>query len=421
MQRTGSIMTALFFILLLGLSAYAAEKTLGFYKSLFERETSKIEAADRTARKTALSTYGKNLAEAKEALQNRGDLDGTIAANDEIKRFEKEKTGPPPALDGYPPLLVRIQKEYQDALLAVERGTSKNTLDLIKRYLVPLEGLKKGLVQLGQIAEAQKVAVEIKRVTFISGAIAAAQPAEDPSPIKPPEEPSTRLSASIRQGLVLHYSFDKDENGKVFDRSRRKHHGALAGSVSYEGSIKGKGIKTSSKDTYVICDSSDLKLDGWRHLTVSAWVKLSRYATYGHLVNRGKEGTGGAFSLSVGGVYGGKPYDCGFSVMLGQKTSVRVKVKRFADLSRWYHVAGVYDGRTVKYYVDSKEVGSEDVPEELRNKPIKEDSGMDLIIGKSATRRSWHDTHINGMIDEVMIFDHALPDTRIRQIYNSQK
>ena len=182
MQRTGSIMPAFVFILLLGLSAYAAEKTLGSYKSLFERETSKIEAADRTSRKTALSTYGKNLAEAKEALQNRGDLDGTIAANDEIKRFEKERTGPPPALEGYPPLLVRIQKEYHGASLEAEQLKSKNTVYLIKRYLVPLEGLKKQLVRQGEFGEAQKVSGEMKRVEFILAELESRMPMPEVKP-----------------------------------------------------------------------------------------------------------------------------------------------------------------------------------------------------------------------------------------------
>ena len=220
---------------------------------------------------------------------------------------------------------------------------------------------------------------------------------------------------------VLHYSFDRDENGKVVDSSGRRHHGTIAGGVSYEGAVKGKGIKTSSRDTYVICTSPELKFDGWRQLTVSAWVKLSSYATYGHLVNRGNEVASGAFSISVGGVYGGKPYDCVFSVGLGEKKSVKVDVKRFAALNQWYHVAGVYDGKTVKYYVNGKEAASADVPDALANKPIKEDSGMDLLIGKSGTHRSWYDTHINGMIDEVMIFDQALTESQIRQRYNSQK
>ena len=63
-------------------------------------------------------------------------------------------------------------------------------------------------------------------------------------------------------GPVLHYTFDRDENGKVLDKGRRGLHGVIAGPVRYQDSIKGKGIKTSSRDTYVICRSKNLSLDG---------------------------------------------------------------------------------------------------------------------------------------------------------------
>jgi hypothetical protein len=228
------------------------------------------------------------------------------------------------------------------------------------------------------------------------------------------------LRGSLSGRPVLHYSFDRDEGGRVIDQSGHGHDGTAHG-LKYEEAVRGQGIRTSSRGTYVICDSPALSCNGWRQLTVSAWVKLSRHTTYGHVVNRGKEGKSGAFGISVGGVYGAKPYDCGFSVRLGEKKSARVGVKRFADLKQWYHVAGVYDGRTVKYYVNGAEIGSADVPAELRNARIKEDKGVALVIGKSAGRPSWSDTHINGVIDEVMLFDHALTEGQIRHAYNARR
>ena len=125
--------------------------------------------------------------------------------------------------------------------------------------------------------------------------------------------------------------------------------------------------------------------------------------------------------MSVGGVYGGKPYDCGFSVKLDSNKSASVRMNRFAQLNKWYHIAGVYDGRTVKYYVNGEEAGSFDVPAGLKNKPLKESGATDLVIGRSAVNRKWSDTHINGMIDEVMLFNRALTQPAIKQIYNSQK
>ena len=408
MQRTGSIMPAFVFILLLGLSAYAAEKTLGSYKSLFERETSKIEAADRTSRKTALSTYGKNLAEAKEALQNRGDLDGTIAANDEIKRFEKERTGPPPALEGYPPLLVRIQKEYQSALLAVERGTSKSTLHLIERYLVPLGGLKKGLVQRGQIAEAQKVAAEIKRVTFISGAIAAAQPAEDPSPIKPPEAPSTRLSASLRKDLVLHYSFDRDGGDMVSDRSEKGNHGTVHNSKWTSTGRVGGGYEFAGPAQYIgVEDHRSMDLPA--EMSIAAWVKVTR-AGHGDVVcAKGYGGGGESWVLDI--------CNGSFRYVRRQQDGasyVHATSTQKIQIGVWYHVVGIADGKRLRIAVNATETIGQ-----VYSGPF-DTNDHKVSIGSRQRSQGAYDMYLLGTIDEVMIFNRPLSAREIKKMHDSR-
>ncbi|MBT3296833.1 MAG: LamG domain-containing protein [Verrucomicrobia bacterium] len=219
---------------------------------------------------------------------------------------------------------------------------------------------------------------------------------------------------------ILHYSFDRDEGNRVTDQSGHGHDG-VAHRVGYEESIKGKGIRTSSSDSYVTCASPDLSLDGWRQLTVATWFKVSSYATYGRIFNRGNVEKGGAFSITVGGTYGGKPQKSVFSVRLNDGKSVAVRLDRFAELNKWYHIAGVYDGRTAKYYINGEVAGTTDVSDDARNATVAEPPGVDLMVGKCSVRRSWRDTHINGMLDEVMIFDRALNDTQVRQLYSSPK
>jgi hypothetical protein len=233
----------------------------------------------------------------------------------------------------------------------------------------------------------------------------------------------TRISVSTA-GLagrpVLHYSFDRDEGNRVTDQSGHGHDGVAHG-VGYEDSIIGKGIRTSSSDHYVICASPDLSLDGWRQLTVATWFKVSRFATYGRILNRGNVEKGGAFGLTVGGTYSGKPQKSAFSVRLGDGKSVVVRLDRFAELNKWYHIAGVYDGRSAKYYINGEVAGMTEVADDARNGVIAEPPGVDLMVGKCSVRRPWHDTHINGMLDEVMIFDRALSEAQVRQLYRSPK
>ena len=231
----------------------------------------------------------------------------------------------------------------------------------------------------------------------------------------------TLFSNEATGGAVLHYSFDRDKDGKIIDQSGNHHHGTVVGNVQHVDSFKGQAIRTRNKDTYVVASASGLSPDGWRQLTVSAWVNLSAYSSYGRVINRGNAARSGAFELSVGGVYGGKPCDGRFGVDLGGDKPVRIRVRRFADLNQWHHIAGVYDGRTVKYYVDGAEIGSKDIPDELRNKPIVEAKGMDLVIGKCGTHRTWSNSHINGMMDEILIYKRALTAPQIEALYKSEK
>ncbi len=85
------------------------------------------------------------------------------------------------------------------------------------------------------------------------------------------------VRGDVSGGLVLHYSFDDVDGSLVTDGSGRSHDGTGHG-VAYVKSIKGNGVRISSSSTYVICDSPDLSFDGWRQLTVAAWLFLLLYS-----------------------------------------------------------------------------------------------------------------------------------------------
>jgi hypothetical protein len=227
------------------------------------------------------------------------------------------------------------------------------------------------------------------------------------------------VSTDVQGGPVLYYSFDDDRDEQVIDKSGYNLHGRLSGGTPHVQGVSGKGIQTSSKNTYAICDTPGLRFDEMRQLTVSAWVKMSRYATYGNVVGHGNNGVAGAFGISVGGTYGGKPYDGSFSVRLGDGKGVSVRPPRFIELNKWCHIAGVYDGRTVTFYANGDLVGTEDVPREQWHSPLSPQPGADLIIGRSCGRPTWLDTHINGVIDEIMIFDRALSANEVQRLYTS--
>ena len=70
----------------------------------------------------------------------------------------------------------------------------------------------------------------------------------------------------------------------------------------------------------------------------------------------------------------------------------------------WYHLAGSYDGKDLKLYLNGKLVGSEST--------AVASGSMDTCIGCHPTPTNWW----NGMIDEVAVFDIALAEEEINNI-----
>lgn len=78
---------------------------------------------------------------------------------------------------------------------------------------------------------------------------------------------------------------------------------------------------------------------------------------------------------------------------------------------QWYHVVGTYDGATIKIFVNGVLQNSQALVTTIGN------NAYALYLGENSqqTGRNW-----NGDIDEVMIFDRALPDTEVLSMYNNE-
>jgi len=74
-------------------------------------------------------------------------------------------------------------------------------------------------------------------------------------------------------------------------------------------------------------------------------------------------------------------------------------------LGRWVHLAGTFDGQTMRIYVDGEECGSMDRPG-----PVNPND-FNLCLGSFAED---HAAHFTGLLDEVKLYDRALSAEQIR-------
>ena len=113
--------------------------------------------------------------------------------------------------------------------------------------------------------------------------------------------------------------------------------------------------------------------------------------------------------------------DALFGVTLQGGKSVYVRVPKFVEPGKWTHLVGTFNGREVAYYANGKLIGSEEVPPELRNLPIQEGQQAALFAGKCSTRRTWYDTHFNGVIDEIRIDTRAWSADEVAATYEDMQ
>ncbi|MCX6865395.1 MAG: LamG domain-containing protein [Verrucomicrobia bacterium] len=218
----------------------------------------------------------------------------------------------------------------------------------------------------------------------------------------------------LRKALVLYYSFDRDEGGKVTDESGKGNAGEVKDA---KWTSKGKvgGAYEMDGRSSQIESIRNVEIEGSKPRTLAAWIRCDDLPVGKTAVPVGFGRSncyadpfcsGTLFAIGVHCVGGTKTIG-----MWGVNQSDVWSATPFSA-GRWYHAAATFDGKTVRFYLDGKLDVSKEVPVNTATSP--------LAIG-----RIWGDypdrARFVGTVDEVMVFGRALTEEEIRQIYDTQK
>jgi rhamnogalacturonyl hydrolase YesR len=231
-------------------------------------------------------------------------------------------------------------------------------------------------------------------VNFEDFAILAGQWLDQYVEVIPPTDPGTA-------NLIAYWSLDGNANdltGNGYD--------ALAGStVVFDQGHTGQSACFDGTDyqSYLYCqNSTGMHLD--QGATVSAWVKSTGLVdSYASVITKGvqawrliRNNNAGSISFHFNSAFSGEyQANGGTSVVDGQ----------------WHHLAGVYDGSTVRLYVDGQLDASGYAG------PVRTTSDL-VYIGSRVGRLT--DRNWNGWIDEVRIYNTALSEAHILYLAQAQ-
>jgi len=204
--------------------------------------------------------------------------------------------------------------------------------------------------------------------------------------------------------LIAYFPFDEHYN----DESCSHRPGVSAGGVTITSSTSILGSSAYfSGNAKVTVDL--FRGYGWgNQFTVSVWFKRTgEWGNYQGIVSNGYY-SGGSWEIRMGRENSGQML--GGGVVTSDSSTTWDYSQLIASQNQWHHVAMVYDGTQLNFYLDNvRQTGNELccsgdlIP---RDKP--------LIIGASETGEYFY-----GYIDELKIFSRALNSSEISEIYES--
>lgn len=217
-------------------------------------------------------------------------------------------------------------------------------------------------------------------------------------------------SSSAIDGLVGAWLFNEGSGNTAIDSSGNKHDGEFVGNATLETNGKyGSALSCDGTEAYVMVpDHEDLEFDG--DFSIACWIQNEQPpSSASSFVTKGYDKPGDA-----GG--NAKPWYLVYFLTEGtvdmflrdtNDTNSRAQGTTPVNDGEWHHIVAMKAGNQVKVYIDGEEDASADAVDATYG---ENDQPLVFMVH--------HHRWINGLLDEVVIFDKALSEGEIDLIMN---
>jgi hypothetical protein len=205
--------------------------------------------------------------------------------------------------------------------------------------------------------------------------------------------------------LIAAWPMDEGEGEEIHDASGNGHTGEFLGNPEWDDGRFGTGIRFHGSPDHIEVPDPDHKLTP-KNITLVAWINLDnitgnhsileQYDWVGDLGTHAWRTNGAALQFYV--IWGVDAPNANGGTL---------------PVNEWVHVAATYDGENILTWIDGEVAGTAVDPQQRDLNP----SDKSLSFG---VRGDTKDTHwMEGVMDEVAIFDEALSQEEIQTIMNS--
>lgn len=221
---------------------------------------------------------------------------------------------------------------------------------------------------------------------------------------------SFNVEGSDSKGLVGYWDFDEESGSVAIDQSGNSNNGIIYGAIRCDGQVNG-ALSFDGINDYVEVPH-DASLAGMAEFTVEARVYFNTVEPMwqGIVVKRNYHTPSNVtYQLSIN--RGWNLVDPYPALTVGNDAEYRgiEPHENIVAAGKWYRFTGVYTGEAIKLYIDGQLcVEQEFVGGNLDSEPQR------LLMGTFAYWNS-QNYYLNGKIDEVKIYNYALPAEQIAE------
>lgn len=218
---------------------------------------------------------------------------------------------------------------------------------------------------------------------------------------------SSSVGAKITDpSSVGYWKFDEGSGDVAGDSSGNENDGTLVNNPTWVSGLLGQALEFDGVDDYVtIPDSPSLDING-AGITFMAWIYSPGFQDYGWIMGKGQSGPWDDM------VWWLLPRSNGairYGIKSGGSTIERLDIPVGLAINTWQHVAVVYDGSYMRFYLNGVE---RDSYPKTGNLDVND---APILIGLDG----WSPTnHYRGKIDEVKIYNRALSPEEINMERN---
>jgi len=208
---------------------------------------------------------------------------------------------------------------------------------------------------------------------------------------------------------VLNLSFDDVTDATVYDSSGYGNNGTLVGAVIVPDGKQGNAVFFDGVDDFLDLGESDFTIGETNAFTISFWVNISALPVDGTsiFIRRGLY----IYPFSLHVITSGFVT---FGIRTMEGTSYISGNTRVVE-NDWYHIAASFEDGNMSLYINGELESSRELYGTLNV-----DDPWSVEEGQVGQMPRLEDAHLNGLMDELKIYNTALADFEIYDIYVSE-